>query len=418
MSLVPRRYTAPWVLPFEGPPIPNGAVVVDPHGRIAAVGPASGIPDPPGGTTIPLGPHHALLPGFINTHTHLELTGFDSDAPEADFNQWIRRIIALKAQRSPQDFLLAAKQGIRDGWAQGVTTVADTGDSGAVIAALAELGGSGISYHEVFGPHPDQAETQFGNWVVRVEQLAGLVNERVRLGVSPHAPYSVSGPLYRRVAEFAAQRGFPVAVHLAESEAESQLIECGEGEFARAWQGRGIPMPDSVGRTPVQWLDQHRVLTPATLCIHMVRAGGDDLDLVAQRGSAIAHCPRSNRRHRHGPAPLTAMLKRGLRIGVGTDSVASVSPLDLLAEATAAREIGGLTASQALALVTTSAASALGLQSEIGSLTTGKWADLVGFDLGGPVDAAQLADTVLTRGGAAVRLTVVSGREVYSAISH
>lgn len=413
MTSAPRRYTAAWVLPFEGPPISNGAVLVASDGRIAAVGSEAEVPAPPGNSSTPLGPHHVLLPGFINTHTHLELTGFDTGAPESDFNEWIRRIIALKAARSPGDFLSAATQGVQDCWSQGVTTVADTGDTGSVIAALAKLGGSGICYHEVFGPHPDHAETQFAAWSARIEQLTELVNDRVRLGVSPHAPYSVSGPLYRQVAEFAAQRGLPVAVHLAESLAESQLIERGEGGFARAWQGRGIPLPQTGGRTPVQWLDHHGVLTSATLCIHMVRADGGDLDLVARRRSAIAHCPRSNRRHGHGSAPLPEMLKRGIRIGVGTDSVASVSPLDLLAEARAAQDLGGLTADQALSLVTTSAASALGLESEIGSLTAGKWADLVAFDLGGPVDAAQLAGTVLTRGGAAVRLTVVGGREVF-----
>lgn len=413
MRPAPRRYTAPWVLPFEGPPVSEGAVLVGPDGRIAAVGPATEVAAPPDIEFTRLGPHHVLLPGFINCHTHLELTGLDSDATDLDFNDWIRRIIALKAARSAGDFRTAAIQGIRDCWAQGVTTVADTGDSGSVIGALAELGGSGVCYHEIFGPHPDQAETQFGAWLVRLEQLGKLVNERVRLGVSPHAPYSVSGPLYRRVAELAAQRGLPVAVHLAESEAESELIERGEGGFARAWQGRGIPLPDSAGKTPVQWLDHHGVLTPATLCIHMVRANSDDLDLVTRRGSAIAHCPRSNRRHGHGTAPLTAILKRRIRVGVGTDSVASVSPLDLLAEARAARDLGSLNAHQALSLVTTSAASALGLESEIGSLTTGKWADFVAVDLGGPVDAAQLADTVLTRGSEAVCLTVVGGREVY-----
>lgn len=417
MTLVPRRYTAPWVMPCEGPPIPDGAVLVDQHGIIAAVGPDKEIPNPPGIASTPLGPGTALLPGLINTHTHLELTGFETAAPETDFNDWIRRIIAIKAERSAEDFLAAAKQGVRDCWAQGVTTVADTGDSGSVIAALAELGGSGICYHEVFGPHPDLAEVQFNAWTARVDELGRLVNERVRLGVSPHAPYSVSGPLYRRVAEFAARRGYPIAVHLAESEAESQLIQRGEGGFARAWEGRGIPLPDTGGRTPVEWLEQHGVLSSRTLCIHMIRVTDSDLDLVARRRSSIAHCPRSNRRHGHGVAQLGPMLKRGIRIGVGTDSAASVSPLDLLAEVREARELASLTAGQALALVTTSAASALGLDTEIGSLTPGKRADFAVFDLGGPVDASGLADTVVTRGSAAVCQTFVGGKQVFTATS-
>jgi 5-methylthioadenosine/S-adenosylhomocysteine deaminase len=412
MTAGPRRYTASWVLPFEGPPISRGAVLLDTAGRIAAVGPDPDVPAPPGIERVDLGATCALLPGFINTHTHLELTGLDTAAPEAEFPDWIRRIIALKSGRSARDFLDAARQGIRDGWAQGVTTIADTGDSGAVIAALVELGGSGIGYHEVFGPHPDQADTQFRSWVSRMDELGSLARGRVRLGASPHAPYSVSGPLYRRVAAFAAERGLPVAVHLAESEAESLLLERDDGGFAAAWQSRGIPLP-SAGCSPVRWLERHGVLGPATLCIHVVRADAGDLDLLARSCAAVAHCPRSNRRHGHGDAPLRAMLDRGLRVGVGTDSVASVSPLDLLAEVRAARDLGGLSAELALALVTISAARALGLEAEIGSLRPGKWGDLTAVDLGEAVDGARLADTVVSRGVAAVRLAVVGGLEVF-----
>jgi cytosine/adenosine deaminase-related metal-dependent hydrolase len=412
----PRRYTASWVLPFEGPPVADGAVLVGADGRIEAVGPERNVPSPPDVQQVRLAPASALLPGLINAHTHLELTGLDAAAPQADFPAWIRRIIAVKSGRTPADFLAAARQGIRDCWAQGVTTVADTGDSGAVLAALAELGGSGICYHEVFGPHPDSAEAQCDAWTAKMEELGRLATPRVRLGASPHAPYSVSGALYRRVAGWAAERELPVAVHLAESEAESLLLR-GEGGFAEAWRSRGIPMPESGGRSPVEWLDQHAVLGPRTLCIHLVRANGSDLDLVARRGAAIAHCPRSNRRHGHGAAPLTQMLERGIRVGVGTDSAASVSPLDLFAEARAAAEIGRLSAEQGLELITVSAARALGLEREIGTLAPGKWADLVVLDLGAPVDATNLADTLLSRGEGAVRETVVGGRTVYEAVS-
>src|SRR5262245_13381797 len=132
----PRRYTASWVLPFDGPPIADGAVLLNEAGRISAVGPDRSLPAPPDTPVTSLGPHVALLPGFINTHTHLELTGFDERVSESDFPAWIRQLIALKAERTPADFLNAARQGIRDGWAQGITSVADTGDSGAVLAAL------------------------------------------------------------------------------------------------------------------------------------------------------------------------------------------------------------------------------------------------------------------------------------------
>jgi 5-methylthioadenosine/S-adenosylhomocysteine deaminase len=412
VSGAPRRIAAPWVLPVEGPPLAEAAILIGADGRLQVIGPDTAVPTPPACRSERLG-GAALLPGLVNTHTHLELTGFDGQVPEQDFPAWIRHLIALKAGRSRDEFLAAARQGVRDCWAAGVTTVADTGDSGAVVEALSELGGSGIAYHEVFGPHPDDAEQALAAATTRLGDLARFTSSRVRLGISPHAPYSVSGALYARVAAFAGEHALPVAVHLAESEDESQLLERASGGFARAWETRGLPLPPLPGRSPVAWLDQHGVLGPRTLCIHVVRARDSDLATLARRGVGIAHCPRSNRRHGHGIAPLARMLRQGLRVGVGTDSVASVAPLDLLAEGRAAREIGELDAESALRLLTLDGARAVGLEREIGSLAPGKWGDLVALDLPGTVDGSRLAGTLLSRVNNDVRLTLVAGREVY-----
>lgn len=399
-------------MPIEGPPIPDGAVLIGADGRIVAVGPEASVPAPPG--TLPERiADAAILPGLVNAHTHLELTGLAGRAPDNVFPAWIRQIVALKAARGPGEYLAAARRGIQDCWAAGVTTIADTGDSGAVLQALSELGASGIAYHEVFGPHPDQVELAMGGAIRRLAELSRLVSGRVRLGLSPHAPYTVSGPLYARVAALAADYGVPLAVHLAESEDESLLMAEARGGFAEAWTGRGIPLPPLPGRSPVMWLDQLGVLGPQTLCIHVVRATAADLDRLAERRVGIAHCPRSNRRHGHGDAPLGAMRARNLRVGVGTDSVASVSPLDLLAEARAAQALAGLDAGQALRLATAGSARAIGLEAEIGALVPGRWGDLAVLSLPGPVDGSRVLDTVLGRPLTDVYLTVLAGREVY-----
>ncbi len=412
MRGAPRRYAAPWVLPIEGHPIPDGAVLIGSDGRIVAVGPDARVPAPAGVLQERI-TDGVILPGLINTHTHLELTGLGGEAPDNDFPAWIRHVVALKAARGAGEYLAAARRGIQDCWAAGVTTVADTGDSGAVIQALSELGASGIAYHEIFGPHPDHVDAAMAAAVRRLAELSRLATGRVRLGLSPHAPYSVSGPLYSRVAALALDYGMPLAVHLAESVEESRLLEEATGGFADAWLARDIPLPPMPGRTPVMWLDQLGVLGPQTLCIHVVHASAADLDRLAVRKVGVAHCPRSNQRHGHGEAPLRGLLDRGVRVGVGSDSVASVSPLDLLAEARAASTIASLDAEHALRLVTIDAARALGLDAEIGGLTPGRWGDLVVLGLPGPVDAPRLLDTVLARPLADVCLTVLAGREVY-----
>jgi cytosine/adenosine deaminase-related metal-dependent hydrolase len=425
--LRPLRLRARWALPIDRGPIPDAAILIGADGRTASVGPHTAVPSPDDAATLDLG-EAILLPGLVNAHTHLELTGFEGLGESLDFRDWIGTIRASKQRRTAAEFLEAARAGIRDCWAAGVTTIADTGDSGAVLPALAELGGSGIVYQEVFGPHPAQLEESFSGLSRQVETMLPLSGERVRLGVSPHAPYTVSGPLYAQVAGWARSRSLPIAVHIAESRAETEFVSGGTGPFADAWRGRGIPLlADSAHHpsarpphrpsapSPVEWLDHLGVLGPDTLCIHAIQLTGRDIATLAARGASVAHCPLSNARHRHGSAPLGALLGAGVRVGLGTDSVASVGRLDLLAEARAARGLAGLDVDQTLALATLAGARALGMETQIGSLTPGKWGDVVALapregaseSESGPAEralAARPADTLLT---------VLGGRVVY-----
>ena len=266
-------------------------------------------------------------------------------------------------------------------------------------------------YQEVFGPHPDQLEVSLAGLTARRDELRLHAKGRIRLGVSPHAPYTVSGPLYRRTAAFARAEGLPIAVHVAESPEETEFVTRGTGPFAEAWTARGIPLPGrseqrgSAGAggpiaSPVQWLDELGVLGPDTLCIHAVHLLPEDLRTLSARQVAVAHCPLSNARHRHGTAPVRALREAGVRVGLGTDSVASVGRLDMFAEIRAARALAGLTDEEALSLATLEGARALGLEGEIGSLTPGKWGDVIAVD-GSPLTAHR------------PRLTVLGGRLVH-----
>ena len=411
-----RRLSARWVLPIEGPALEHGALLIGADGRIAAVGPEGVVPRPADAVAEDFG-DALLLPGLINTHTHLELTGLGGGTPEPEFGIWIRRVREIKAARTPEAFLAAARRGLADCWAAGVTTVADTGDSGAVIEALAEAGGSGIAYQEVFGPHPDQRDASLLGLQQAVERLGRFAGGRVRIGVSPHAPYTVSGTLYAATAAWAREAALPIAVHLAESPAESALLASGAGAFADAWRNRGIPMPAPLGRSPVAWLDEHGVLSERTLCIHVVQAGPADVQRLARANAAVAHCPLSNRAHGHGQAPLAALLAAGLRVGLGTDSIMSVGTLDLLAEARAARALAGLDAARALSLCTRDAARALGLEREVGVLAPGRWGDCVVIRPSAAPDASRTdmsaEDLVLASGPRDVLATFVGGRDVH-----
>ena len=409
-----RRLSARWLVPVESQPVEHGAVLIGADGRIVAAGRDAEVPRPPDALEERYG-DAALLPGLVNTHTHLELTGLEWQPPEADFASWIGRIRRIKAERSPEAFLAAARDGLRDCWAAGVTTVADTGDTGAAIQALAAAGGAGIAYQEVFGPDPAQLAESLAGLRGRVERMGRYAVGRVAIGVSPHAPYTVSGPLYRAAAAWASDAGLPLAAHIAESAAESELLAAGTGSFGEAWRGRGIPMPAPLGRTPVAWLEEHGVLSDRTLCIHAVRVGDEDVRRLARAGAAVAHCPLSNVAHGHGPAPLARLLGAGIRVGLGTDSALSVGAVDLLAEARAAAALAGLDASRVLSLLTLEGATALGLGRETGSLGVGKWGDCVVIRLRPDSGGLGPAERVLAAGPGDVLTTYVGGRDVYRA---
>jgi 5-methylthioadenosine/S-adenosylhomocysteine deaminase len=350
------------------------------------------------------------MPGLVNAHTHLELTGFAGSVDAGDFAEWIRQVIAIKATRSEEAFFEAASAGIRASWRSGVTTVCDTGSTGAVIAALDHLGASGIAHHEVFGAHPDECQGAMHRFAGDLNRLAHHATGRVQLGVSPHAPYTVSGALYAASAALARAHGVPMAVHVAEPPDESALLADFTGIFADEWRRRGIPRPSDERVTPMAWLEQHGVLTARTLCIHAIHVDDADADLMVRHGCAMAHCPRSNRFHHHADAPMQRYLDRDLRIGIGTDSEISVAPPDLLAEVRAARDLTGWTAVEAIRAVTLGGAEAIDRSHECGSLAPGKWADLVAFGIGATEEPEA---AVLAAGADDVVGTWLAGREVH-----
>ena len=342
-------------------------------------------------------PDAELMPGLVNCHTHLELThlGGGTRHAEPEFAKWIRRVRELKDATSAEAFYEAAVAGVRDCWARGVTCIAETGSTGAVMRALHDLGGRGLVYQEVFGPDPAKCVDSMQELTRAVKQLRALVSIRVRLGVSPHAPYTVSRLLYRAVADYARMESFPIAVHVAESNEETALIHDGDGPFAAALRARGIEITPQ-HCSPVEYLVKQGVIRPGTLCIHCVQVNESDVELLRANDATVAHCPRSNAAHRHGTLPLRLFRAAQVPVGLGTDSVLSVGELDLWAEARAA----GLLGDAALGALTMEGARALGWEREIGSLEVGKAGDLV-------------VQSVRPSGRPTVRLTVVSGRIVH-----
>lgn len=359
--------SADWVVPVEGDPIRDGAVAIGDDGRIAAVGSAA---------ELGAGERHegcAIAPGFVNAHSHIEYASYAGFGDGLPFGPWIAMHIRRKQRLDVEDMTAIARLGAAECLRSGITTIGDASFSGAAVVAAAETGLRAIVHLEVFGG-PGAIETSFLPAQARVTPW---LSERVRLGVSPHAPYTCTPELY----ESCLQLGLPVATHFAESLGEQEWLLSGAGfgpDFPPGW------LPDPPGQTGIRALAERGLLGPSVLAAHCVHVELDEIELLARHHVAVAHCPRSNAYLGCGVAPLEELLAAGVRVGLGTDSPASTPSFDMFAEMRAAIEAArararrpdALTAAHALELATLGAARALGLGDEIGSLGVGKRADL------------------------------------------
>jgi len=359
--------SADWVLPIEGPPIERGALRIE-DGRIAAVGTASELGE---GTRYE---NAVIVPGFVNAHSHLEYAvygGFGDGL--GDFAEWITLHIQRKDRIDWDEYVAIARLGAASCLAAGVTTIGDCSYSGAAAVACAELGLRGIVYLEVFGSDPQAALDRFA----RIRDRAGdAFSELVRLGISPHAPYSVSLELYQACAEL----DLPVATHISESRSEVAYLLSGSG----AWGDYKNLLVEPPGTTGTRLLADHGLLGPNVVAAHCVVLDDEEIGLLAGSGTGVAHCPRSNGALGCGVAPLAELRAAGARVGVGTDSPASAPSFDFFEElrsvVISARARAGrpdvLSAAATLELGTLGSATALGLEDEIGSIVPGKRADL------------------------------------------
>jgi cytosine/adenosine deaminase-related metal-dependent hydrolase len=419
-------YSARWVLPVSSTAIADGAIAIE--GKvIVAVGSQPELSQRyPEAERKSFG-EAAILPGLINAHSHLELTAMRGflDGVEGDFFSWLKRLtVARLEQMTADDLRVSATLGACEALRAGVTYVADASDSaGESMNALRDTGLRGTVYQESFGPDPKLAKENFAKLSDKIAKLQSKQTSLVRVGVSPHAPYTVSAPQLEMISDYALTEQLPLMMHAAESAAERMLLAEGRGSFAQGFASRGIEW-NTPALSSIKYLARHGILRTRPLLAHCINVDTDDLDIIGETQSSIAHCPKSNAKLGHGRAPFAEFMRRELPVGLGSDSVASNNTCDLLEEARfallVAREGGelslNLTAVDVLYAATVGGAQAVGLEGKTGELREGCQADFTVVSLAGTHQLPAydpVSSLIFSSSGRDVVLTVVAGRELY-----
>jgi cytosine/adenosine deaminase-related metal-dependent hydrolase len=385
-------FEADWVLPIVQAPIEKGAVRIE-DGTITDVAPASDLARRYPGEPRTHFHHAILLPGFVNAHVHLEYSVFRGLYDDCSFGDWMLRFMMGKRRLERDGFLASARLGALECVGSGITTIGDTvADGEATVVAANEFGLRAHAFVEAFGMDDSLVDETLADIDLKIGRLQHLAGPLVQVGLSPHAPYTVSGPLYRALTAFAVEKKLKVMSHIAESPAEVTFVRNGSGVLAhdfRELAGWEHLMWMPTGTSVVKYLEQWEVFDSDLVAVHAVQVSPADIEVFKKHDVAVAHCPKSNAKLGCGVAPVGDFLAAGIRVGIGTDSLASNNILDMFDEMRMAiflqravgRNAACMGAAQALRLATLGGAQVLGVAEQVGTLESGKRADLICVDM-------------------------------------
>ncbi|CAN5814519.1 amidohydrolase [soil metagenome] len=423
MKIIAARY----VLPISAEPIENGAVAIE-NDKIESVGTIEEISRNFPDSEIENFGEAAILPGLVNAHSHLEITAMRGylDDVEDDFYAWLIKLTKGRAEHLTEaDIKTAALFGALEGARAGVTCFGDIGRMGiAGFEALKKNGLRGIIFQETeFSPDDKTAVEDFEKLKTKFLELKETETNLVKIGISPHAPYTVGRKLFEKITDYAIARNIKISIHAAESLQEQALLETGTGFFSEVYKNYGFTWSNP-NCSPVEYLDKIGVLQSQPLLAHCVNVSASDIDLIKKSGSKIAHCPKSNAKFGHGIAPLEKFLDKQIAVGFGSDSVASNNTCDILEEARFATLLARtrndikrfLTAKEIIETATLGGAKSLSLEKEIGTIKTGKQADLcvISLDNAAQMPVNDVYSALLFASNARdVILTMVAGKEIY-----
>jgi cytosine/adenosine deaminase-related metal-dependent hydrolase len=395
--------SADWVLPVSGPPIRNGAVWsrssrIDTVGHVDDVVAAAGASE-----SVQHFPGCVIMPGLVNAHTHLSLTGLGGLLPMTSQRTWLAALTTALRALDDDDFGACATAGAMHCLRSGVTVVGDIAFGPESLAACADAGLGGVFYWEVTGIAADDLSGDLADREFPIDSGRPLAS-RARWGLSPNTPYTSGPDLLEATHRVASTHQLGFCLHVAESPAERELMMTGLGVLA----GTARRMADGFVHPhtgTVEYLRRLGVLD-GTVALHCTNLEAGDEVLLKRHARGAVLCPRSDAALGNGQPDVAAMSRAGVHMGLGTESLASAPDLDLLAEARALRHLDvTLTPARTIEIVTREGAAVLGVEDAFGTLQHGRQADLVVVETGATGDPEG---AVVTKGGPDSIVAVIS----------
>ncbi len=370
-NATPVRYQAKWVFPVELNPIENGIVEVA-GGIVRSVFKSRG-----NQSTMDLG-EVALIPGLVNAHTHLEFSNLPEPlgTPGIEITDWIRLVIRNRTENSVQSKLTAIRAGINESIEAGVVAI------GEIATAPISLGDYDHNFNlTVYIEQLGRDESQIESKVNAVKEFLGQSHSsNLQSAISPHAPYSLHPKLFEQLVALAVDKRKSIAIHLAETQAERQLLDDQTGSFVsllkelNAWDSTSF----HPRMTILEYL-KRLVLADRVLVVHGNDLNDREIAFIAKHRAkmSVIYCPRTHEYFGHAAYPLQKLLDAGIDVAVGTDSRASNPDLSLFAELkTIARRHPDISPSNILEMGTIRGANCLNLDQRFGSLMPGKSAQM------------------------------------------
>ncbi len=394
-------HRAAWLMPVSGPPIDNGAVLVRGERIVAAGNYRTVHAQVPAGVCEVDHGSAALVPGLVNAHTHLELTGFEGliPLPQPGFPAWLQKVFEHRSAFGIDSMCRSIAHGLDKLSACGAALCGDI-NNGSCIEPDAK--GSATCRHvffEVLGFDRQGLTDAVG--VELLNAFASSARKSPALSLAAHAVYSTSPEVIRDAKGWCQRTGRVFSMHVAEHLEEVEFMRSGDG-FCREllhglgrWAGRWNPP----GVSPLAYLDRLGILDRQTLLVHAVHLDGNDWEIARQRGVSVCFCPRSNRNLGVGRPDMPRALELGLVVALGTDSLASNGDLDLFKEAAfAADQYPEIAPEALLTTITLGGARAIGQARVFGSIEPGKSSRLLAVATPEPVSRNDLAASILFQG--------------------